>query len=208
MKELIDFILHIDVHLVEILDRFGAFSYFIIFLIIFAETGLVITPFLPGDSLLFAAGAIAAVGGFKIIILYLTLLMASVLGDSSNYWIGRKLGVKAFKKIPLFKEEYLERTREYYKEHGKKTVLLARFMPIIRTFAPFVAGISHMDYVLFLQYSIGGTFMWVTTFLFAGYFFGNVPFVKHNFSLAIMAVVAVSFVPAIYHLIKNKGSKK
>lgn len=204
MTALIDFIVNIDKHLVSIIDKFGVSSYAILFLIIFCETGLVITPFLPGDSLLFAAGALATVGGFKIGWLFLTLYAAAIAGDSSNYWIGRKLGVKAFRKIPLYKEEYLDQAKEFYREHGKKTVILARFMPIIRTFAPFAAGISHMDYKLYLTYSVIGSFIWVSLFTFAGYFFGNIPWVKENFSIAIMAIVLISLLPAVYHYFSNR----
>jgi len=204
LEQLIDFILNIDEHLVTIIEKFGPLSYLVLFGIIFAETGLVITPFLPGDSLLFAAGALAARGGFNIYYLYITLLFASIIGDSCNYWIGRKLGIKAFRKIPAFKEEHLEQTKEYFKEHGKKTVVVARFMPIIRTFAPFVAGISHMDYKLFLTFSITGSFLWITLFTFLGYFFGNLPWVEKNFTLAIMIMIILSFIPSFYHYLKNR----
>lgn len=206
MRAIIDFILNIDVHLVEILNNYGIWANFIIFLIIFAETGLVIMPLLPGDSLIFAIGALSSKGGFNILVTYLILVTAAILGDAMNYYIGHKIGRKAFssKKVPFINMEHLEKTEKFYEEHGGKTIIIARFMPIIRTFAPFVAGIGKMEYKDFLSYNAIGGIAWVTLFLFAGYFFGNIPFVEKNFSLVIMAVIIVSVLPAVIHYVRDK----
>lgn len=207
MQQIIDFILHIDTHLVTIVERFGVLSYAVVFLIIFGETGLVVTPFLPGDSLLFAVGALSTKGGFNIWLIYVILLAAAILGDASNYFIGHKLGRRAFKNNRFFDEESLKKTEEFYKKHGGITIVLARFLPIIRTFAPFVAGVSKMHYPEFFRFNVIGAFVWVTSFLFAGYFFGNLPWIQKNFTYAIFAIIIVSLLPAAYHLVSERLKK-
>lgn len=200
-----DFILHIDTHLGEIISSYGAVTYGILFFIIFMETGFVVTPFLPGDSLLFAAGAFAALGSLNIIILILILIGAAILGDTANYWIGHFLGEKmiANPKIPI-KKEHIEETKEFFKKHGGKTIILARFVPFIRTFAPFVAGIGKMNYGRFISFNVIGGIAWVLLFTLTGYFFGNIPSVRHNFSLVIIAIILISIFPMIYQFIKSK----
>jgi membrane-associated protein len=207
----IDFILHIDRHLAEIVTNYQSWTYAILFLIIFCETGLVITPFLPGDSLLFAAGAVAAMDGNPLNIYFLIplILLAAFIGDNSNYLIGRFLGTKVYEKdYRLIKRKYLDETHAFYEKHGGKTLVIARFMPIIRTFAPFVAGVGTMKYRKFLIFCIVGNLLWVNIFSFAGYYFGNIPTVKKNFSLVVFAIIFVSFIPPIYtfvrQLIKNR----
>lgn len=202
---MIDFILHIDVHLGELITQYGFWVNAILFIIIFIETGLVITPFLPGDSLLFAAGAFAALGSLNIGLLLGLLTVAAILGDTANYWIGHFFGQKLINnpKIPI-RQEHIDQTNAFFDKHGGKTIFLARFVPIVRTFAPFVAGIGKMHYGKFISYNVFGGIVWVGLFTLAGYFFGNVPAVKHNFSLVIMIIVAVSVLPVISHLIIPK----
>lgn len=204
--DIIGFILHIDQYLAVMLDAFGAWTYVILFLIIFAETGLVVTPFLPGDSLLFAVGALAGGGFLDFTTSYLILLGAAILGDTVNYWIGHQIGPKVFSKnnSRLFNKAYLEKTRGFYEKHGGKTIIIARFMPIIRTFAPFVAGIGRMHYTSFLMYNVIGAFVWVTLFTLAGYFFGGMPFIKQNFEIVIIAIIFLSLIPMIIEYIKHK----
>lgn len=205
ISELVDFILHLDVHLNEIIKNFGVFTYLILFLIIFLETGVVITPFLPGDSLLFAAGSFAALGSLNIIALFLLLTAAAILGDTLNYWIGHFIGPRAFSgNIRFLKKEYLDRTHEFYDKHGGKTIILARFIPIIRTFAPFVAGIGAMNYSRFILYNVIGAVLWVSIFTFGGYFFGNLPFVKDNFTLVILAIIVISVLPGVFEFLREK----
>lgn len=202
----IDFVLHIDKHLVEIVTDYQSWTYAILFLIIFCETGLVVTPFLPGDSLLFAAGAVAAMQGNPLNVYFLIPLVfaAAFIGDNTNYSIGRFLGVKVYEKdYKLIKRKYLDETHLFYEKHGGTTLIIARFMPIIRTFAPFVAGVGTMKYYKFLIFCIIGNLVWVNIFILAGYFFGNIPFVKENFSLVVLAIIAVSFVPPLYAFIKQ-----
>lgn len=208
IKTVIDFILHIDVHLGEIISNYGGLTYAILFVIIFIETGLVVTPFLPGDSLLFAAGAFAALGLINIWLLIGLLIMAAFLGDTANYWIGHFLGEKMIKskRIPI-KEEHIKKTEVFYEKHGAKTIILARFVPIVRTFAPFVAGVGKMSYSHFIAYNIIGGIAWITTFSLMGYFFGNIPAVKHNFTLVIFAIIGVSVVPMIVEAVKGKIKK-
>jgi len=198
---MLDFILHIDKHLYEIVSEYQTWTYLILFIIIFCETGLVVTPFLPGDSLLFAAGAIAAMPGnpISITLLMLVIFVAAITGDTTNYWIGRFLGQTVYEKnYKLIRREYLDRTHAFYEKHGGKTLIVARFMPIIRTFAPFVAGVGTMPYPRFFSFSLIGNIIWVSCFCWAGYFFGNIPFVQKNFTLVVMAIIAVSLVPPVY----------
>ena len=205
----LDFILHLDKYLNLIISQFGAWTYALLFLIIFAETGLVITPFLPGDSLLFAAGTFAAVDSLNVIILFTTLTLAAILGDTVNYSFGKLLGRAAFRKYPkTFKKEYLDKTQKFYDKYGVKTIVLARFVPIVRTFAPFIAGVGAMNYFKFLLYNVIGGIIWVALFVFGGYFFGNIQWVKDNFSLVILIIVALSFVPMAWEYWKHKRNKK
>jgi membrane-associated protein len=201
----IDFILHLDKYLDLIIRSTGIWTYLILFVVIFIETGLVVTPFLPGDSLLFAAGALAALGSLNVVALFVLLAVAAVVGDTVNYWIGHYIGDKAFTtKSRFLKREYLDRTQAFYEKHGGKTIFLARFVPIIRTFAPFVAGVGHMRYGYFISYNIFGGIVWTALFIFAGYFFGNVPFVRENFSLVVIAIVLISVMPAVVEIIRNR----
>lgn len=204
--QIIDFILHIDTHLGEIITAYGVLSYAILFGIIFAETGFVFTPFLPGDSLLFAGGALAALGSFNLVLLLLILWLAAFLGDTANYWIGHFFGQKIIDnpKIPFINQEHINRTQEFYRKHGGKTIFLARFIPIIRTFAPFVAGVGKMDYLKFVSYNIAGGFSWVFAFTLLGYFFGNIPQVKQNFSIVVMAIILISVMPLLVGAVKSK----
>jgi membrane-associated protein len=206
---MIEPVIHLDRHLGALIQYFGGWSYLVLFLIIFAETGLVITPFLPGDSLLFAVGALAAVGSFDILWLFITLLSAAVIGDSVNYAVGKFFGEKAFKgnTSRFFKKEYLDRTHAFYERHGGKTIVLARFVPIIRTFAPFVAGMGSMEYAYFFIYNVVGALLWVAAFVLGGYFFGNIPLIKKNFSLVILAVIALSILPIAMELWKHRISR-
>jgi len=202
----VDFVLHIDRHLLEIVTNYQYWTYAILFLIIFCETGLVITPLLPGDSLLFAAGAVAAMEGnpINIYTLVLLMLLAAFVGDNTNYAIGRYLGTKVYEKnYRLIKRKYLDDTHAFYERHGGKTLIIARFMPIVRTFAPFVAGVGTMTYRRFLMFCIAGNILWVNIFSFAGYFFGNIPTVKNNFSLVVFAIIFVSFIPPVFTFLRQ-----
>ncbi|MFM8949430.1 MAG: DedA family protein, partial [Bacteroidota bacterium] len=196
---LIDFILHIDDHLGEIIQNYGLWIYAIIFLIVFCETGLVVTPFLPGDSLLFATGAIIAAqpeAGLSFWVMYWVIFVAAVIGDTTNYHIGKYIGEGVFKRESKYiKKEYLDKTRAFYEKHGGKAIVYARFVPIIRTFAPFVAGVGTMDYKRFVFYNVFGAFLWVTLFLGAGFLFGNLEFIKNNFSMVILTIILVSLMP-------------
>jgi membrane-associated protein len=207
---IIEFVLHMDAHLGDIVNSIGVWSYLALFIIIFIETGVVIMPFLPGDSLLFAAGAIAHLpnSNLNIFVLWVVLAAAAILGDTANYWIGHFIGPKVFTtESRWLKKEYLDRTHAFYQKHGGKTIFLARFIPIIRTFAPFVAGIGAMNYAYFLSYNVFGGIIWTGIFLWAGYFFGGLPVVKENFSLVIIAIVLISLAPAVYEYLKARGSK-
>ena len=208
--EAFSLLLHLDDALATIITLFGPFTYLLLFLIVFAETGLVITPFLPGDSLLFAVGTLAGGNLLNIFVAYLTLLSAAVIGDTVNYWAGHHLGNRVFARenSRIFKKEYLEKTGDFYKKHGGKTIILARFVPIIRTFAPFVAGVGKMHYKTFLFYNIIGGFIWVTSLTFAGYFFGQMPIIKENFEFAVIVIVAISLLPMLFEYTKHKLSKK
>ncbi len=213
LKTAVDLFLHLDEYLSVAIQNYGTWTYGLLFVVIFIETGLVITPFLPGDSLLFAAGTFAALGSLNIYLLWGLLVVAAVLGDTVNYWIGHKLGLAIFdtqnrllKKV--LKKEYLEKTEAFYAKHGGKTIVLARFVPIVRTFAPFVAGVGTMEYGRFISYNVIGGFLWVTLFLFMGNFFGNIPFVKANFELVIIGIILVSVVPMFVEFLKARSEKK
>jgi membrane-associated protein len=206
---LIDFILHMDEHLATIISDYGVWTYAILFLIIFLETGFVVTPFLPGDSLLFAAGTFAVIGSLNVWLLFILLGIAAVLGDTVNYSIGNYIGDRAFSgNIRWLKKEHLDRTHEFYEKHGGKTIILARFIPIIRTFAPFVAGVGSMTYGHFIAYNVVGGISWVATFTFMGYFFGNLPFVKANFEVVIFAIIFISLLPPIFEYLKTRKESK
>lgn len=207
LTSIIDFILHIDKHLDEIVTDYQTWTYVVLFFVIFAETGFVVTPFLPGDSLLFATGAIVASenNDLGLWLMWLVLFVAAVLGDWVNYHVGNYIGPKAFSgKYKWLKKEYLIKTQDFYRKHGGKTIIYARFVPIVRTFAPFVAGIGVMPYNKFASYNIVGGLLWVTSFLFLGYFFGNLPFVRNNFTYVIFAIILLSVAPAIIELIREK----
>lgn len=207
IKYLFDLFLHLDVHLNIIINQYGTLTYIILFLVIFCETGLVVTPFLPGDSLIFAAATFAARGALNVNYLFLILASASFLGDTVNYWIGHFLGPKIFHKenVRFLKKEYLDRTHKFYETYGAKTVLFTRFIPIIRTFAPFVAGIGSMTYSKFVAYIILGAVSWVAIFAYGGFYFGNIEFIKNNFSLVIIAVICISLVPGIVGYLKQRA---
>jgi len=199
------FVFHIDEYINIIFESFGLLTYFVFFFIIFLETGLVITPFLPGDSLIFVIGAFAAQGFLNIFLLFIILCLAAILGDSVNYWIGKYFGEKVFANSRFFKKEYLERTKDFYKKYGGKTIIMARFVPIVRTFAPFVAGIGKMDYIKFLSYNIIGGIVWVFLFLFAGYFFGGISIIKGNLTLVIYLIILISLVPPIIEYFRRRN---
>jgi membrane-associated protein len=207
IHQLIDIFLHLDRHLGQIIVQYGSLTYAILFLIIFCETGLVVTPVLPGDSLLFAAGAIAGTtGALDPWLLFLLLSGAAVGGDTANYWIGAYIGPKAFSKEDsrFFKKEHLRRTHEFYERYGGKTIILARFMPIIRTFAPFVAGIGKMTYSHFISYNVIGGILWIAAFVFMGYYFGDIPVVKRNFTLVIAVIIVISVMPGVIEFLKHR----
>jgi membrane-associated protein len=202
----IDYFLHLDQHLNVVIQSYGTWTYLLLFLIVFCETGLVVTPILPGDSLLFAAGAFAALGSLDVKVLFVLLGIAAVAGDTVNYWIGHYIGPKVFQQDMRFlKKEYLDRTHEFYERHGGKTIIIARFMPIIRTFAPFVAGVGSMTYVRFISYNVIGGVAWISLFIFGGYFFGNIPAVKHNFTLVILAIIFLSILPGIIEFLRQRS---
>lgn len=208
VKKGVDVILHLDKYLGSVIQTYGTWAYLILFIIIFCETGLVVTPFLPGDSLLFVNGTLAEQGMINIVFLFILLSLAAVLGDSFNYWLGNYFGEKVFAKSRFVKKEYLERTKEFYKKHGGKTIIMARFIPIIRTFAPFVAGVGKMGYLQFLSYNIIGGIAWVTTFLLGGYYFGTMPWVKKNLTLVIFTIIFVSLIPPVIEFFKSRKSTK
>jgi len=201
-----DLVVHLDAHLAAFVQQHGAWVYGLLFLIVFCETGLVVTPFLPGDSLLFVTGAVAAAGGMDIVLVMVTLVAAALCGDNVNYWIGRTLGLKVFSRF--INPAHLKRTHEFYERHGGKTIIIARFVPIVRTFAPFVAGIGAMSYARFLTYNVLGGVLWVAVCLAAGYFFGNLPFVKQNFSVVILAIVFVSVLPAVVEYLRHRAEAR
>jgi len=207
LNQFLDVVLHLREHIGELIAQFGPHIYTIFFLVIFCETGLVLTPFLPGDSLLFTAGAFAALGQLNIWFMFALLSIAAILGDTVNYWIGHYLGPKVFKwkKSRFFNPEHLQRTHAFYEKYGGKTIILARFVPIIRTFAPFVAGIGAMTYPQFILYNVVGGLAWVAICLFAGYWFGNMPWVAKNFELVIIAIIFVSVLPMVYEFWKSRS---
>ncbi|MFS0824930.1 DedA family protein [Pseudomonas phoenicis] len=202
----LDLILHLDYYLDVLVSNYGPWIYAILFAVIFCETGLVVMPFLPGDSLLFIAGAVAAGGGMDPVLLAGLLTIAAILGDSTNYVIGRTAGERLFRNPSsrIFRRDYLQKTHEFYARHGGKTVTLARFLPILRTFAPFVAGIAHMQYVRFLAFSVAGSVLWVGSLVTLGYFFGNVPFIKQHLSLMVVGIILLSLIPMILGLLRSR----
>jgi membrane-associated protein len=205
IRTAIDFFLHLDRHLSEIIANYGIWTNLILFLIVFAETGLVVTPFLPGDSLLFAAGTFAALGSLDPVLLILLLSAAAILGDTVNYWVGAYIGPRAFSgELRWLRKEHLDRTHAFYEKHGGKTIILARFIPIIRTFAPFVAGVGTMTYSRFLVYNVVGGVVWVTLFVLAGYYFGNLPAVRQNFTYVILAIIVLSVMPIVLEFVKSR----
>lgn len=211
ISALIDFILHIDKHLIDITQEYQTWTYLILFLIIFAETGLVVMPFLPGDSVLFAMGALIAKPetNLKLLVMLVLLIAAAILGDFVNYEIGKHFGQRVFRKdSKIFKHSYLEKTQSFYDKYGLKTIIYARFVPIVRTFAPFVAGVVKMPYSKFGLYNIAGGILWVTLFLLGGFFFGQISFVKNNFSIVVLAIIGISLLPPIIEVIKEKFTKK
>jgi membrane-associated protein len=208
-KTLLDLFLHLDEHLAAVIQQYGTLTYVILFAVIFMETGLVVTPFLPGDSLLFAAGTFAALGNLDIWLLVTLLTVAAIAGDSVNYFIGHKIGKRAMTgEIKFIKKEYIDRTRAFFEKYGNKTIFLARFVPIVRTFAPFVAGVGEMSYKNFFAYNIFGGIVWVASCTFAGYFFGNIPVVKENFSLVVIGIILVSILPAVFEWLKTRQENK
>jgi membrane-associated protein len=210
IQDILEFLLHLDRHLFDLCSQYGAWVYAILFVIVFCETGLVVTPFLPGDSLLFAVGSLAAINALDLPTSIVLLCLAAVLGDTANYWIGNYAGPKVFQKenSRLLNKEYLVRTHRFYEKHGGKTIIIARFLPIIRTFAPFVAGIGSMTYRRFLLFNVVGGALWVLLFETAGYFFGSVPLVKNNFSLVIIALVLIPGIPSLVEVIRMQLKKR
>jgi membrane-associated protein len=206
LKTLLDIFLHIDKHLSELIQNYGLWTYLIMFIIIFLETGLVVTPFLPGDSLLFAAGTFAALGALDMMWLFVILSIAAIAGDTVNYWIGAYVGPKVFhkEKVRFLNKDYLDRTHQFYEKYGGKTIIIARFVPIIRTFAPFVAGIGSMTYWRFISYNVIGGIAWIVLCTLAGYFFGNLPIVKENFSLVILAIIIISILPGVIEYMRHR----
>ncbi|MEI7579662.1 MAG: DedA family protein [bacterium] len=209
LSKIFDIFLHLDKNLAIVINDFGAWTYVFLFLIIFMETGLVVTPFLPGDSLLFAAGALAALGSLNIFGLFFLFIAAAIIGDSVNYSIGKYLGPKAYQINNRFiKKRHIEKTQQFFEKHGGKAIILARFIPIIRTFAPFVAGVGSMNYYRFILFNVIGGLLWVCLFLFSGFFFGNLPFVKNNFHYVVILIILISLLPIVYEVIKSKLNRK
>jgi membrane-associated protein len=205
IKNIVNFILHVDTYLLTLIQTYGNYVYIILFLVIFMETGLVLTPFLPGDSLLFIAGTFAAAGALNVYALFFILALAAVLGDTANYWIGRFFGEKVFSRF--IKHEHMDRTKSFFDRYGKKTIVIARFVPFVRTFAPFVAGVGRMNYFAFISYNIIGGVSWVALFVFAGFFFGNIPFVKNNLKFFVILIILVSLGPMLTEYFKQKRKK-
>ncbi len=208
LRQFVDLILHLDRHLADIIARYGTGTYLLLFAIVFCETGLVVTPFLPGDSLLFAIGTFCGLGALDVRVVVPLLLAATFLGDNVNYWIGAKIGRRAFSgELRFVKREHLVRTEAFYARHGGRTVIMARFVPIVRTFAPFVAGVGHMPYRQFLAYSIAGALLWVGLLVLGGYYFGNLPAVRSNFSAVILAIIVISVLPMVVELVKGRRTR-
>jgi membrane-associated protein len=207
--KLIEIFIHLDEYLGQVIRNYGTWTYVLLFLVIFMETGFVVTPFLPGDSLIFAAGTFAGMGVLNIWVLWIVLCAAAILGDTVNYWIGHFIGPKAFSgQVRFLKKEYIDRTHAFYERHGGKTIILARFIPIIRTFAPFVAGVGAMTYSHFITYNVVGGVAWVSLFLFGGYYFGGLKFVQDNFSFVVIAIILISVMPAVIEIIKEYGRNR
>ena len=205
LKTFLDIFVHLDGNLDILIKGYGAWTYAILFLIIFCETGLVVTPFLPGDSLLFAVGTLAALGSLDVSVLFVILSVAAILGDTVNYGVGRFMGHRVFNSNSRFlKKEYLDRTHSFYEKHGGKTVVFARFVPIVRTFAPFVAGMGNMSYPVFIFYNVAGAIAWIASLVFGGYFFGNIPAVRKNFTAAVFAIIIISILPGIIAFIRHR----
>jgi membrane-associated protein len=206
IAQFIDIVLHLDKHLTWLVENYGTWVYAVLFAIIYCETGLIVTPFLPGDSLLFVAGTLAALGSMDIHLLFTVLVSASFLGDNTNYWVGRFLGPKVFRSehSRIFNRQYLDRTHAFYEKYGPMTIVIARFMPIVRTFAPFVAGIGRMSYPRFMAYSFAGSIFWIGFFAYGGYFFGNLPFVKKNLSFFIIGIVFISILPGLIAWLRER----
>lgn len=205
---ILEFFMNLDVHLNEIINAYGVWTYLVIFLVVFLETGVVVTPFLPGDSLIFVIGALAAVGEINTLVITIVLILAAIIGDTVNYHIGKFIGPRVFREnVRFFKKEHLIRTQKFYEKHGGKTIVLARFIPIIRTFAPFVAGIGSMSYSRFLVFNAGGGAAWVVFFMCLGYFFGNVPIVKDNFSLVIPLIILISLLPVLVDILRQRNRR-
>ncbi|HEX8947861.1 MAG TPA: DedA family protein [Dissulfurispiraceae bacterium] len=206
LANIINIFMHLDKHLSMVVQNYGTLTYLILFLIIYCETGLVVTPFLPGDSLLFAAGAFAALGALNIALLFGLLVAAAMAGNTTNYWIGYFVGPKVFHRdnVRFLNKKHLERTHQFYERYGGKTIIIARFVPIVRTFAPFVAGIGRMTYFRFIRYDIVGGTSWVGLCVFSGYFFGNLPFVKQNFSFVILAIILISITPGLIEFLRHR----
>ncbi|MEO8089211.1 MAG: DedA family protein [Gemmatimonadales bacterium] len=208
LPRIIDLFLHLDHHLGQLISQYGTWTHLILFLIVFCETGLVITPFLPGDSLLFAAGTFAALGSLDLWLVVLLLIAAAIAGDTVNYWIGAYIGPRAFRgDIRFLRKEHLDRTHAFYEKHGGKTIIMARFVPIIRTFAPFVAGVGAMSYPKFIVYNVVGAVLWVGLFVLGGYFFGNIAVVRENFTLVILAIIAISVLPIAVEALRARRSR-
>jgi membrane-associated protein len=210
LATLVDLLVHLDRHLIWVVENYGVWIYALLFLIVFCETGLVITPFLPGDSLLFVAGTLAAAGAMDVHWVVLLLIAAAILGDTVNYWIGKAVGPRVFheENARFFRKEYLDRTHRFYERHGGKTIVIARFVPIIRTFAPFVAGIGTMEYGRFLFYNMTGAVLWVVSLTYAGYYFGNLPWVKANLTLVILGIVLLSISPGIFEYLRQRAAAR
>ncbi len=210
LATLVDLLVHLDRHLVWVVENYGAWIYAVLFLIVFCETGLVLTPFLPGDSLLFVAGTLAAAGAMDVHLVVLLLIAAAILGDTVNYWIGKAVGPRVFheENARFFRKDYLDRTHRFYERHGGKTIVIARFVPVLRTFAPFVAGIGTMDYGRFLFYNVTGAVLWVVSLTYAGYYFGNLPWVKANLTLVILGIVLLSISPGIFEYLRQRAAAR
>lgn len=209
LSNLIGFVIHIDKYLSAVIQNCGAWSYLLLFVIVFAETGLVVTPFLPGDSLLFAAGAFAAIGSFNIYWLCATLALAAIIGDSVNYAVGKMLGESIFNNNSrIFRKEYIDKTHKFYEKYGGKTIVIARFVPIVRTFAPFVAGVGKMSYGYFFAYNVAGALLWVCLFVLGGFFFGNMPIVKENFTMVIFIIIVLSILPPVIEYLRHKAASR